>query len=182
MNMIDAVEAHIAEYKSLKSEVERLSEDLKKAEWWLSIYLNRNGGRCQLKTDELLTPHGIGGGLAYGSIECHFFDYYSASTLADSGGKRIDDGGSAESLVETQKKGSVMKVRDVIKLLLEYNLDAEFSVIANCYPVEEWSFSYGSSEGVTMRTAESVSIDVGKINATAHGDSPVERVVETKGE
>jgi len=71
-----------------------------------------------------------------------------------------------------------MKVRGLIKCLLDYNLDAEFSVVADGQPVEEWSFTYGSSDGVTMRTAESVSIDHGEINAKDDGRSTVDTIVD----
>lgn len=52
-----------------------------------------------------------------------------------------------------------MRVKDLIKELLEYNMDAEVSVIVHDYD-EDFTLSYGSSEGVTKKTADTVSLYV----------------------
>lgn len=52
-----------------------------------------------------------------------------------------------------------MTVKDLIERLEEYNPDAEIRVVAHCLP-HDFSLAYGSSEGVTKETAESVSLYV----------------------
>lgn len=49
-----------------------------------------------------------------------------------------------------------MKVKHLIKELLEYNLDAEISVVAHCKK-EEFTITYGNSEGCTKQNCDSVS-------------------------
>lgn len=46
-----------------------------------------------------------------------------------------------------------MKVKELITKLLEYNMDAEISVVAHCKN-EKFTLSYGSSEGVTKKTVK----------------------------
>lgn len=52
-----------------------------------------------------------------------------------------------------------LSVREVIRRLLEYNLDAEFEVISD-NRVQDFEFAIGSSEGVEPKNCESVSIYV----------------------
>lgn len=56
-----------------------------------------------------------------------------------------------------------MKVKDAIKELLKYNQDADLSVVANNTPYD-FSFAYGSSEGVTKKNCDSVSLYIEKAN------------------
>ena len=55
------------------------------------------------------------------------------------------------------------KVSEIIEALKEYNPDAEMHVVVNCQR-EAFSITYGSSEGVTMETADSVSFYVDRLN------------------
>lgn len=52
-----------------------------------------------------------------------------------------------------------MKVREVIKELMDYNMDADVSVIAHNKEYK-FSFSYGSSEDVQKHNADTVSFYV----------------------
>ena len=55
-----------------------------------------------------------------------------------------------------------MKVKDLIKKLLDYNLDAEISVVAHCRE-EEFSIAYGGAEGVTKENCDTVSLYVDRL-------------------
>jgi hypothetical protein len=70
---------------------------------------------------------------------------------------------------ETQQ--TAMTVKDLIKKLLDYNLDAEVSVVAH-HRAEEFSISYGGGEGVTKKNCESVSFYVDRlcVNETYGGN------------
>lgn len=52
-----------------------------------------------------------------------------------------------------------MKVKDLIKKLLDYNLDADVSIIVH-HTKEEFSIVYGGNEGGTEKNCESVSFYV----------------------
>lgn len=56
-----------------------------------------------------------------------------------------------------------MTVKNLIIKLLEYNMDAEVNVVAKNKGFE-FSMSYGSSEGVTKKTADNVSFYVDELN------------------
>lgn len=51
-------------------------------------------------------------------------------------------------------------VRKLIMALMEYNMDAEFKLFVNNLPIEQWSLTYGSKDGVKKETADIVSIDI----------------------
>ncbi len=55
-----------------------------------------------------------------------------------------------------------MKVKDVIKELLEYNMDAELSVTAHCREFK-FSIAYGGSEGVEKHNTKSVNFYVDEL-------------------
>ena len=55
-----------------------------------------------------------------------------------------------------------MKVKELITKLLEYNMDAEISVVAHCKE-EEFSLNYGGSEGVTKKECDTVSLYVDRL-------------------
>lgn len=55
-----------------------------------------------------------------------------------------------------------MKVKKLITKLLDYNLDAEISVVAHCRQ-EEFTISYGGAEGQTRKNCEIVSIYVDRL-------------------
>ena len=55
-----------------------------------------------------------------------------------------------------------MTVKELITKLLDYNMDAEISVVAHCKQ-EEFTLSYGSSEGVTKKTCDTVSLYVDRL-------------------
>lgn len=55
-----------------------------------------------------------------------------------------------------------MKVRDLIKELLDYNMDAEVSVIAHCKK-EKFSMSYGGGEGMSKEHCNDVGIYVDRL-------------------
>jgi hypothetical protein len=57
-----------------------------------------------------------------------------------------------------------MKVRDLIKKLLNYDLDAEISVIAH-NTKEKFTISYSGDEGSTEKNCESVSLYVDRLCA-----------------
>lgn len=56
-----------------------------------------------------------------------------------------------------------MKVKQIIKLLEEYNPEAEFGIIAENQN-QDFSITYGSSEGVTKLNCEDVHLYVDKMN------------------
>ena len=55
-----------------------------------------------------------------------------------------------------------MIVKDLITKLLDYNMNAEISVVAHCRQ-EEFTLSCGSSEGVTKENCDTVSIYVDRL-------------------
>ena len=55
-----------------------------------------------------------------------------------------------------------MKVKELIHKLLDYNLDAEVSVVAH-HTKEEFTISYGSGDGCTKDNCESVSFYVDRL-------------------
>ena len=55
-----------------------------------------------------------------------------------------------------------MTVKDLITKLLDYNMNAEISVVAH-YKQEEFTLSYGSSEGATKENCDTVSIYVDRL-------------------
>ncbi len=62
-----------------------------------------------------------------------------------------------------------MKVKDLIKQLFDYNLDADISVVAHCRE-EDFSsdlliffIAYGDSEGVTKENCDTVSLYVDRL-------------------
>ncbi|MFA5434173.1 MAG: hypothetical protein WC319_15115 [Candidatus Paceibacterota bacterium] len=55
-----------------------------------------------------------------------------------------------------------MTVKELITKLLNYNMNAEISVVAHCKQ-EEFTLSYGSSEGVTKENCDTVSIYVDRL-------------------
>lgn len=57
-----------------------------------------------------------------------------------------------------------MKVRDLINALQEYNQEAEISILINNQKQNIRSILFGSSEGVTMETAENVIIEPNCLN------------------
>lgn len=61
-----------------------------------------------------------------------------------------------------------MTNRDLIKKLLDYNLDAEFQVIAN-NKVQEIEFCIGNSEGCSKENCETVSIYLKDLNKIEKG-------------
>jgi hypothetical protein len=60
------------------------------------------------------------------------------------------------------KEQTAVTVKDLIKKLLDYNLDAEVLVVAH-HRAEEFSISYGGGEGVTKKNCESVSFYVDRL-------------------
>jgi hypothetical protein len=59
-------------------------------------------------------------------------------------------------------RGLLMKNRDLIKKLLNYNLDAEINVIAHCKK-HDFTITWGSAEGMTKGNAEDVSFYVDEL-------------------
>jgi hypothetical protein len=55
-----------------------------------------------------------------------------------------------------------MKVKDHISELLEYNLEAEISVVVHCRE-EQFTLAYGGSEDETKKDCESVSLYVDRL-------------------
>ena len=55
-----------------------------------------------------------------------------------------------------------MKVHEAITELLKYNQQAELNVVAH-HKAYDFTFSYGSSEGCTKQTADSVSLYVDEL-------------------
>jgi hypothetical protein len=55
-----------------------------------------------------------------------------------------------------------MKVKQLIQKLLDYNLDAEVSVVVH-HTKEEFTISYGGDEGSTQNNCESVSFYVDRL-------------------
>ena len=55
-----------------------------------------------------------------------------------------------------------MTVKELITKLLDYNMNAEISVVAHCKQ-EGFTLSYGSSEGVTKENCDTVSIYVDRL-------------------
>jgi len=55
-----------------------------------------------------------------------------------------------------------MKVKELINNLLDYNMDAEISVIVHCRQ-EEFTLSYGGAEGETKQNCKSVSLYVDRL-------------------
>lgn len=55
-----------------------------------------------------------------------------------------------------------MKNKELIKKLKEYNENAEVKVVAHCKPFP-FSISYGSSEGVTKKNCDSISLYVDEL-------------------
>lgn len=55
-----------------------------------------------------------------------------------------------------------MKVKDLIKKLLDYNMDADVSVIAHCKPYD-FSVSFGGDEGVEKHNTKDVSFYVDEL-------------------
>lgn len=52
-----------------------------------------------------------------------------------------------------------MKVKEFITELLNYNMDAELNVIVN-HTQEDFSLTYGGSDGITKKNCENVSLYV----------------------
>jgi len=74
-----------------------------------------------------------------------------------------------------------MKVRDVIKQLLDHNLDAEIGVIVH-NKKEEFTLSFGGGDGATKESAGEVSFYVDSLNnqeaaKTPPTDDKIERCV-----
>ena len=86
-----------------------------------------------------------------------------------------------------------MKVKQLIQKLLDYNLDAEVSVVAH-HTKEDFTITYGGDEGSTQNNCESVSFYVDRLcnNETlntkkkqadkAHLQWIHDRIVEVYGE
>lgn len=55
-----------------------------------------------------------------------------------------------------------MKVKDLITMLLEYNMDAEISVVAHCKQ-EDFTLGYGGSDGTTKSNCDTVSLYVDRL-------------------
>lgn len=55
-----------------------------------------------------------------------------------------------------------MKVKELIQKLLDYNLDAEVSVVAH-HIKEEFTITYGGNEGSTQNNCETVSFYVDRL-------------------
>lgn len=55
-----------------------------------------------------------------------------------------------------------MKVKDLITKLLDYNLDAEISVVAHCRQ-EEFTIASGGAEGQTKMNCDTVSLYVDRL-------------------
>ena len=55
-----------------------------------------------------------------------------------------------------------MTVKELITKLLDYNMDAEISVVAHCKQ-EEFTLGYGSSEDATKKTCDTVSLYIDKL-------------------
>jgi hypothetical protein len=55
-----------------------------------------------------------------------------------------------------------MTVQDLITKLLDYNMNADISVISHCKK-EDFTLSYGGAEGETKRNCESVSLYVDRL-------------------
>ena len=55
-----------------------------------------------------------------------------------------------------------MIVKELITKLLDYNMNAEISVVAHCRK-EEFTLSYGSSEGATKENCDTVSLYVDRL-------------------
>ena len=56
-----------------------------------------------------------------------------------------------------------MKVKEIIKLLNEYNPEAEFGIITE-NKKQNFNITYGSSEGVTKLNCEEVNLYIDKMN------------------
>ena len=55
-----------------------------------------------------------------------------------------------------------MTVKELITKLLDYNMNAEISIVAHCRK-EEFTLSYGSSEGATKENCDTVSLYVDRL-------------------
>ena len=62
------------------------------------------------------------------------------------------------------------KTRDVIKTLLDYNPDADVEVVINNKGYD-FSFSWGSSDGVTKANCDIVSLFVDEFNISEQHES-----------
>jgi len=106
MDIVKIVEEHINEYKRLKAENSLMLRENRQYKRWLQVALRDCGGIAKLKDGERIedfdecgpdfqSPKGRG--IAFGSRECHCFDYYSsAPALADSGEERMVETGGSE--------------------------------------------------------------------------------------
>jgi hypothetical protein len=72
-----------------------------------------------------------------------------------------------------------MKLRNLFKELLDYNLDAEVNVIAHCTPYK-FSLSYGSSEGVEKSNCDEISFYVDALNTDEHIREYIEKHKDDK--
>lgn len=78
MDIIEAVENHIRDYKELKERHAVLLKNYETAERWLAVAIGKAGGKIYLEENETFKQFQVGRGVAFGARECHYFDYYNA--------------------------------------------------------------------------------------------------------
>jgi hypothetical protein len=79
MDVIEAAEQHIKDYKDLKERHATLLKNYETIEKWLAVAIGKSGGKIELLAGETFEQFQIGGGVAFGGRECHYFDYYNAA-------------------------------------------------------------------------------------------------------